>query len=273
MIATRTMPPHFLEWNDMRSAPSGRPLKLTGRLGTNRFAIRYRGPFAWQQNNGTRTFEYPWAYHEIAAHGRHLRVVEIGGGLSGLQFVLAREGHEVVNVDPGFGWALDRSQHAALCHVFRAPVRLIPTTIDRAGLPNRSADIVLCVSVLEHLTSDHLATFAEYVPRILKPDGLAILTVDLFLDVAPFSPMAANRWGRNVDVNLLLAQSGLTLWKGNRAELLGFPEFEPGAVLSQLGRYVLGTYPCVSQCFVAKPRPDGAPPMQSDERRHADCHA
>ena len=58
------------------------------------------GPFAWQSNNSIRKFEYPWAYHTIRRQGSHLRVLEVGGGLSGLQFVLAAEGDEVINLDP-----------------------------------------------------------------------------------------------------------------------------------------------------------------------------
>ena len=57
------------------------------------------GPFAFQWNTVTRTYEYPWAYSQVADLGPS-RILEIGGALPGLQFVLAKDGHDVHNVDP-----------------------------------------------------------------------------------------------------------------------------------------------------------------------------
>ena len=101
MIATKVLPSQFWDWNNKWGAPFGRRQRGFGSrlrrtlLGRRDLPIwmeaRWRGPFGWQPNNSIRVFEYPWAYHVIHHRGRGLRVLEVGGGLSGLQFVLAAE--------------------------------------------------------------------------------------------------------------------------------------------------------------------------------------
>ena len=227
--------------------------------------MRYLGPFAFQPNNSTRQFEYPWAYSKIVEHAdanrRRLRVVDVGGSLGGLQWVLAREGHEVINVDPGLsarglGWDVDPGSHRALSRAFHAPVRLIPTTLGAAGIEAESVDVVLSVSTIEHFAEPDRAEFATHAARILRPNGIAVLTIDLFLDVRPFAPAERNQYGTNVDVYALLAQSGFALRDGRRSELLGFPEFSAPTVLEHLSRYLIGAqYPALAQCVVAQIAP------------------
>ena len=225
--------------------------------------VRRKGPFAWQINNGTRAFEYPWAHHAVTGHGCGLNVVEIGGGLSGLQFVLASEGHRVTNVDPGQAeqsWQYDRRLHTRLCEAFRAPVTLVEATIGTANIPDASVDVLLCISALEHFPDADLAEFNRHAARILKPSGLAVLTVDLFLDVVPFCASASNRYGRNVNVHDMLRDASLQLASGNRVELMGFPEFDGDAILTNLNGYFRGIYgPALAQCLTAKPAVPGQP--------------
>jgi len=259
MIAPVDIPESFDQWNRRWSAPDGRVVRWPGWLQHTQLELRRKGPFAWQPNNKTRSFEFPWAYSEVIKQGRNLNVVEIGGGLSGLQFVLASEGHHVTNVDPGvnpgkadLGWAIDRARHERLCQAFRAPVRLLETTIREAGIPDSSVDVLICVSALEHFTDSAVAEFEQHVARVLKPDGLAVLTVDLFLDISPFASRLSNEFGRNLDVCRLLRNTSLELVSGRPHELLGFPEFDPQAVIASLSHYLRGEHPVVSQCLTAK---------------------
>src|SRR4051812_40459267 len=125
MIAPRQLPPSYQSFNANWGAPLGRGGRIARTLGTSRAGIRYRGPFAWQPNNPTRAFEFPWAYEHVMGLGRGLTVLEIGGGMSGLQFVLAREGQHVINVDPGLqargrGWQVSADFHRRLQEVFKA---------------------------------------------------------------------------------------------------------------------------------------------------------
>src|SRR5262245_23919355 len=100
MLAPATVPEEFLAWNQMHGAPFGYQRikrRFLRRFYSEEALQRLRGPFAIQGNNTTREYEYPWAYH-AARFVSKKKVVEIGGSLSGFQFVLSREGHEVVNV-------------------------------------------------------------------------------------------------------------------------------------------------------------------------------
>ena len=260
MIALNTLPPGYTAWNAYWGAPRGRLRYRRLPLQNSRPVISLLGPFAWQGNSVTRTFEYPWVYDQISANGKPLTIVELGGSLAGMQFVLAAQGHRVINVDPGLqatgiGWDLDLTMHQRLSQAFRAPVEVIPTTIDQANLSNALADVVLCISAFEHFSQEDIECTCQHIPRILKPGGIAVFTVDLFLDLAPFTDQASNRWGRNLDVAKFLADSNLTLQSGCQSELLGYPSFSPKGVLSKLSQYIYEpTGPCLSQCMVAKLR-------------------
>src|SRR5256885_14909158 len=100
MIGRLPLPVEYLEWNERWGAPFGLPaaqtVSLRQRLTEPR---REYGPFAYQIFSGTRTFEYPRAYY-AAGTTPGMRVLEAGGGVSGLQFVFANQGCEGANADP-----------------------------------------------------------------------------------------------------------------------------------------------------------------------------
>ena len=265
MIAKRKLPTEFQDWNAVWGAPYGRRpnfiRRVRGRLlpGIKPSVwseARSRGPFAWQTNNSIRIFEYPWAYHAIRRQGSHLRVLEVGGGLSGLQFVLGAEGDSMINVDPGqseHGWNYEAELHRRLCKALKAPVQLFDKKIDSLEGPPYSFDVVLSVSALEHFPDADLAILASAIRRLLKPDGIVVMTIDLFLDLRPFSQREQNEYGRNLDIREFLNMAGLRLIDGNPAELLGFPEFNPTEIMGNLGTYLIGEgYPALSQCVVAR---------------------
>jgi SAM-dependent methyltransferase len=253
------IPRSYVRWNRRHGAPRGRPGRRLDAFAPTLAWARWRGPFAWQGNNLTRTWEYPWAFHQTAARGRPLRIAEVGGGLSGLQWVLARGGHRVINIDPGpsargLGWELDPARHARLSRAFGAPVELRATTLSDAGLADSSVDVLLAVSVLEHFAPEDIDDLASHARRVLAPGGIAVLTVDLFLDVEPFTSARCNRYGRNVDLRAFLDHAGLVLLRGDPAELRGFPQFSADAIQCRLSRYFVGDYPTLAQCIVATSR-------------------
>jgi len=262
VIAPRDLPPAFAAWNHKWGAPSGRDWRFGWRFRDTGIATKVRGPFAHQKNAETRRFEYPWAHDAVRNQGRRLRIVEIGGGLAGMQFVLASEGDAVINVDPGgqgdTSWGFAPSEHERLCRVFRAPVRLIPAPLEQAGLEDASADVVLCVSVLEHLSAESLRSCLAAARRVIRPEGAVVLTVDLFLDLAPFTKDEEGPWGRNVSVRDVLEMGDLELVTGNQAELLGFPDFDPTAIRRGESRYLVSTARSVAQCLIAKPKVRGS---------------
>lgn len=260
MIAPRDLPPAFIAWNHRWHAPFGRRGRVARLLGD-----RYRGPFAFQANNGTRVYEYPWAHAAIADHraargGRALTIVELGGSLAGLQWVLSREGHRVINVDPGLqargvGWDVNAERHRALSRAFGAPVELVPRTLADAKLSDGVADVLMAISTIEHFAPDDLREFAAHAARVIRPDGVVVLTIDLFLDLSPFSHVQQHQYGTNVDVRKLLDEAGLEIVHGNRGELHGYSEFRPETVMAGLSSYLIGQpYPALAQCLIARRR-------------------
>ncbi len=100
-----------------------------------------------------------------------------------------------------------------------------------AGLEPESFDRVYAISTLEHVAPDDLDELVDEVRRVLAPGGKVVLTIDLFLDLRPFTSRSQNEWGQNVDVRALVDRFGLQLVAGNPKELNGYPEFEPESVL------------------------------------------
>ena len=218
--------------------------KLAKRFGSLEWQARAVGPFGFQpDNNATRTFEYPWAFHAVPVGPGHT-VVDLGGSLGGLQFVLSKQGARVVNVDPAenasMGWPVDGQTIARLNGAFGTAVELRKTFLEDAGFASGSVDRLYCISTLEHVPASELASLAREIGRILKPGAFAVLTIDLFYDLAPFTSRSSNLHGRNIDVRALVADSGLDLHIGDQSQLCGYPEFDPEAILSRAMEFVQG---------------------------------
>ena len=160
-------------------------------------------------------------------------------------------------VDPGLnasglGWEVDPTFHQLLAETYHAPVRLHPTTFQQAEFAEGSLDVVLSVSTIEHFGPDDLQSFAESVRRALKPGGHVVLTIDLFLDLIPFTDRAENRWGTNMSVAALMEALDATIVVGDRNVLYGFPEFDARRIQADLSEYMIGAYPTLTQCVVAR---------------------
>ncbi|WP_433254729.1 SAM-dependent methyltransferase [Streptosporangium sp. CA-135522] len=270
MIGRRVLPEEQREWNERWGVPYGH---LTQEL-----SIRQRledpdparfGPFAYQRNNHTRLFEYPWAYF-TAETKPGMRVLDVGGGLGGLQFVLSSEGCEVVNVDPeareveswadkrgwtGFpsvGVPLTEQNHKRLNEAFGTSSRLVTQRIQEADLPAGSFDRAFCLSVIEHVGQQEAREMLQAIHTLLAPGGLCLLTIDLFLDVKPFGVLDKNVWGTNVDVYELVSDLGFEVVAGDPRELLGFPEFDLDRVVGLLPELLMGYFSALSQAVALR---------------------
>lgn len=260
VLARHPLPAKYANWNRSWGAPSGRRRRLASLLPGNTavtLATRFPqvvGPFAYQPNNKTRQFEYPWAYFAMQARSG-MRAVEIGGSLSGMQFVLASEGVEVTNIDPGeasrgVGWPVDADTIRDLNRAFSTDVLLVSSTLQEAALASGSFDIVYSISTIEHIPADEHPSLMAEINRVLKPGGICVLTIDLFLNLVPFSDRDQNDLGFNVDIAQLVEWSGLSLRDGVTRELLGFPDFDHKAVMADLEHLSFGSYPACAQCLV-----------------------
>jgi predicted SAM-dependent methyltransferase len=130
-------------------------------------------------------------------------------------------------------------------------VTLKNTTIGKASLPDRHYDLFVSISVLEHLPEAELREVMEHAYRCLKPGGLFVITLDLFLNLRPFCRRETNELGKNQDVRWMVEMSRMKLIHGDRAQLYGDPEFSAEAILANLEKYFIGSvYPALTQCIV-----------------------
>ena len=90
-----------------------------------------------------------------------------------------------------------------------------------------------------------------HVYRSLKPGGLFILTVDLFLNIHPFASPATNKYGSNQNIRELVSHQPWEMVVGQPEELFGFPGFDTDKILGRLENFLIGqTYPALAQCLV-----------------------
>ena len=267
MLARRSPIEGFVAFNERWGAPYGHqrfvvkvvrrivdrlPAALRRPAQRAGWFMRLLGPFAVQPNTWTRAVEYPWVVEQLAGIRRG-RVLEIGGALSGLQFVLAAMGHEVHNVDPfvdyGDGhYELDPlAIHERMNDAFRTSVTLHRTTLPQLTLSEKF-DAVICVSTIEHLTPEQCEETLRAATSILKPGGLVVLTVDLFLNIAPFTARLTNHWGSNFSIAWLQSLVGGSILSGDVRELYGYDEFSNEDVLARLEEFEMGRgYPQLAQ--------------------------
>ncbi len=253
MLAPSRLPWRYRVWNARWGAPFGyrRTVRLSNLLSNQRWRDRIRGPFSHQPNNTTRLYEYPWVAEQVCPRPG-LRVLEIGGGLSGLQFVFSRLGCDVTNVDPGvdtFGrdWDLSPKRFEELNGAYGTNVRLIRDQLENADLDRGSFDAVVSVSVIEHMGSECGRAVLSRAAELLRPGGRIVLTLDLFPDLFPFGLAEKNSYGTNVDVKEIV--EGFKIVVGKREELLGFPEFDAAEIMRKQADFLVGATPAWSQCM------------------------
>jgi SAM-dependent methyltransferase len=258
MLAPANWPLRYRWFNLKWGAPNGRLIR--GFLSLDRRATplgaRLVGCFGFHGNNTTRAFEYPWAAEALSlSHG--LKVLEIGGSLSGFQFALDRMGCAVVDVDPGeehflSRWPATTETVDMLNGLLGTHVTFKQCFLAQAAFPDETFDRIVSISVFEHIPEPALAELLAEVKRILKPGGLVVLTIDLFLNVKPFTDAVQNEYGHNISVKWLVETSGLELIHGNKSELHGYPEFDFRAIFQNRQRYLVGKYPSMIQTVVLR---------------------
>jgi len=262
MLAPAALPERYHQWNLTHGAPFGRPIpkkRILDYFLRAKSPEQLSGPFSIQSNNTTREYEYPWAF-ESAKLRSGMRVLDLGGSLCGFQFVLDKSGCQVINVDPGMeakgvGWPCDLTSIRKLNHLFGTHVELRNCTIENANLCENGIDRAFSISVVEHLTDADIANVMNHVHRCLKPGGLFVLTIDLFLNLYPFCSRIHNEYGRNQDIRLMIELENWEIVEGNPEQLFGFELFNADAVLSNLEKYLIGQYyPALIQCLVLRKR-------------------
>lgn len=235
-------------------APSKPKAKASWKWSLPGPLMRVFGPFAYQANSATRAFEYPWIFQQVGPKPG-MKIIDLGAGASGLQFVMAETGAAVTTVDPlinpddGLDWVFTDVEYHKLNRAFGNKVQFVRKFLEEAGLPENGYDRVVACSVIEHIPQEPAVSLMREVGRVLKPGGRFIATIDLFLDTAPFTDKPRNMWGTNVSVRALVEASGLRIVVGNKAELYGYPEFDPAAIKRNRDRYLV-VNDVLTQCIV-----------------------
>lgn len=268
MLAPKNIPPEFNAWNQKHKAPVGANWwykyvnsQITGNNFTWRnryklphFLIRKIGSFGFQVNSLTRIFEYPWCFLATPLQPG-MSAVEVGAGASGFQFVLAEAGLDITSVDPLINpsekvdWIFSKDDFDHLNNAFGGRVKFIQDFLQNAKLESNHYDRVFSVSAIEHIPSQEVASLVKEIGRILKPGGLFLATIDLFLDCYPFTNQVSNKYGSNISVSSLVEESGLKLKIGNPGELYGYPEFDHHQILNRLDDFLV-VNKVLTQCIV-----------------------
>lgn len=125
-----------------------------------------------------RTNSVVWAVlrAELERAGRPLAVVDVGGGTGGFAVPLAREGHRVTVVDASPDALAALTRRAADAGV-AGVVTAVQGDVDALGdvVPERSADLVLCHSVLEVV--DDPGSAVKALATALRPGGAVSVVV------------------------------------------------------------------------------------------------
>jgi SAM-dependent methyltransferase len=136
-------------------------------------------------HNCIRVWEYPFVYHHLQSHngspsGRPLpRVVDLGSGATFFPFAVARLGWSVIAVDADARAASSVDRAIGRVSAGGGAVTSLLADARSIALEEESVDCVYCVSVLEHVPQ--FEGVISEVARILRPNGLFVLTFDVDL--------------------------------------------------------------------------------------------
>lgn len=133
----------------------------------------------------SRIWEYPYVYYHLKeqaaalAPGLKAKVVDLGSAVTFFPFSVGRLGYQVhcLDIDATCGPDIERAVACVPHQPGKVDFRLISN--GRFPLENGEVDAVYCVSVLEHIPN--FEQTVKEVFRVLKPNGLFILTIDLDL--------------------------------------------------------------------------------------------
>ena len=153
----------------------------------------------------------------------------------------------------GRGWPVDADSMARLNRAFGTNVHLQHRFLEEATIERESVDRVFCISVLEHVPESELDALMRRCWSLMKPGGLFVATIDLFLNAKRFCQCDRNEFGANISVRRLVQSAPFELVHGEPCELYGFPDFCCDSVLSKSHLLLLGElYPAFVQTLVLR---------------------
>lgn len=130
-----------------------------------------------------RTWEYPFALLNAELSPR-MRCADVGCGMTAFTVYLKQvTGCHVIGVDPDVFDAGIRYKGHGVSREFirKTGLQVVQSGMEELPFPSATFDRVFCLSVIEHLPADVVRRGVQEIARILKPEGRAILTVDVNL--------------------------------------------------------------------------------------------
>lgn len=136
-----------------------------------------------------RRVEYPWAILNGDLKNRPMKILDVGSSISLFPIYLSLQGHEVFSIDAED--VLMERLAPNLAKWVKAKVRYSVGDAAKLEFEDNTFDRVFCISVLEHLEEEIIdGAYVNYhkhnldvkaieeMLRVLKPNGLLILTLD-----------------------------------------------------------------------------------------------
>jgi ubiquinone/menaquinone biosynthesis C-methylase UbiE len=141
-------------------------------------------------NQWSRIYEYPYCFDAIKENiSNDATMLDAGSGVTFFPFFMSSK-YKLT--------CIDRDDYSEIFNNINknqgTNVYFKKTTLQNISLPDNTFDAIYCISVLEH-TKDYVSILNEF-RRILKPNGLIVITFDISLDT--------NKWGIDRDTSIAL---------------------------------------------------------------------
>lgn len=143
-----------------------------------------RSSLGWVTRHRTRLWEYPWALQQVdrRMRGRTQNAVDVGAGRSPVPIALSQMGLRTIVADPGNKMTCAWPGEWLWTDYSQFGIEMQRAGMEALEVERASVGFVLCISVMEHVPARvRRAGLAEFA-RVLEPDGVCVITLDLMRD-------------------------------------------------------------------------------------------
>lgn len=184
----------------------------------------------------SKLWEYPWAIINSGVKTK-MKVLDAGCGDSIFPVYLAKHECQV--------YAADKKVNKEIARIHKVKIDYHEGEIYNLPYQENFFDHIFCLSVLEHLEPIEVVRTIKELPRLLKPGGLLVITVDFFKDTKTRFTYKVDGEERVVDWHIfdekrlyeeIIDPCGLKLyketdfkeedWENRRKEMKEFHPFE-----------------------------------------------
>jgi 2-polyprenyl-3-methyl-5-hydroxy-6-metoxy-1,4-benzoquinol methylase len=159
-------------------------IKLVAETGEDtEYLKRYNVYMRW----AIRKLEYSFVLDNLPQKPG-LKILDVGAGVSIFPHILSKQGYRVDALDPDKGWLLAKTEVASKYNLFfNTNVNHINNDVHPLNTKEKY-DVVISVSVLEHLPiRSTLKRTLKKIVSLIKPGGSLIMTIDYSPRIKSFS--------------------------------------------------------------------------------------